>query len=182
MDDFRSKVERMEGVCFISFFFPSGTYTHIHTSSIHTLVLTHGAGHSSMKWTWAAWTLTGIFFFLFFFLHCGRIYGALYTYLNELLTIKNSLKHSREVRREELTQANDQSPHNSSPSICYYTNTNRIRGRCMHTIALTHMEKYDIKADRCTYTTAANRSPCLLLSATQRLLWEWSERNITLSK
>lgn len=62
MDDFCGKVERMERhwKCFISFF-SSSTYTHIHTSSIHTLIFAHGAGRSSMKWTWAAWTLTGIF-------------------------------------------------------------------------------------------------------------------------
>lgn len=33
-----------------------------------------------------------------FFIYRARIYGALYTYLNELLTIKNSLKHSWGVR------------------------------------------------------------------------------------
>lgn len=84
MDDFHGEVERMEGApaCFISFF-SSGTYTHIRTSSIHTLTLAR-----------RAWTLkremnmSGVNFD-WRFPHCARIYGALYRFLSELLTITN---------------------------------------------------------------------------------------------
>lgn len=141
MDDFHGEVERMEGApaCFISFF-SSGTYTHIRTSSIHTLTLAR-----------RAWTLkremnmSGVNFD-WRFPHCARIYGALYRFLSELLTITNG-PDAAAGRRATTTCYDDAS---ATPAIyashlpiatrcvCYYTITNRITGRCTRTVTWRH--------------------------------------------
>lgn len=100
----------------------------------------------------------------------ARIYGALYTYLNELLTIKNSTKHSCGVRPDELTRAIHQSQHTPPQSICHYTNTNRRTEGCMHTVNRTQIEKYDMEAGWCTCAAAANRNLALLWWVSGRFL------------
>lgn len=149
MDDFCGKVQRMEGpwMCFVSFFFLWYLHPHSHIINTHThpgsqsWTVKHEMNMSSVNFDWH--------------FHAAPGYMGHYTYQNELLTIKNApnAKLGSPVRR--VNKPIYQSQHNPSQSIYYYTNTNRITQWCMHTVTQTHIEKYDLKAQWCTHTAAA---------------------------
>ena len=116
----------MEGLrmCFIFLFSLVLTRTFAHHQYTHSSSLTEPDAQAwnehERRELWLA------------FSHCARIYGALYTYLNEPLTIKNSPKLNWEVQWDELTQP----VYHSQDYPSTITQTQTESQGCMHTVRL----------------------------------------------